>query len=828
MRVIAQLLLNFLLNASWQVALIVACAWLGDRMLRGLARYRHALWAITLVSSLVLPLLACSSLVRKELEAKETNTSLAARPIVISTIVSSEVEEIQAAETPASSVPSVAARHSILRTPIHVARSIAVGALALYVLLLLWRTANLFRAWRRTRALVKSAYEYPFPERVQTLIQKCQSAIGAKRARILCATDTPVPITIGLINPVVIMPERLLHEGDDELLTSAIGHELVHVARRDYLTNLIYEFIYVPLSFHPAAALARRRIKQTRELCCDESVATRLLRRDVYARSLVRLIGATPLPRRLAADTTIGINESDILEVRIMTLLKTPNLNSRGRRFLLIAASFLLATPCVAAAKLALSFEIGQQEPASSSWSQQNEQSKQDRQQRMREDLERQALELRKQMREAPQSQRADIEAKLREVQRVLKEHEQMLRQSQDEKRLKELKEALDQTEKNAPVDEARLKEVREQIAAMEKLYTPARMRELKETLAQMEKNQPADEARLREEQQRIAEMQKSQTDRKAKLIYKVEPEYPADAREKKIEGTVRLGFTIDHDGVPQNVVVKQSLYPSLDQAAIDAVHKWRFEPAIKDGQPVSMTVMVDVYFSSESSKQDLERKEKELREKAEMEERAARGELDGQQSESRARRQREEREREEKLRGAGLAAAKWAKISMAQAIQIATSKYPGTVLQCRLLGEREDKVFYQVLIANVEGEKSTIKYVWVSAIDGSILKTEEETKPPVEGGRLIEGGRLNGKAVNLPKPDYPATARAANAEGLVEVRITIDEEGNVVAAKAVSGHPLLQAAAVSAAREAKFTPTRIDGQPVRVTGLITYNFLAH
>jgi protein TonB len=58
-----------------------------------------------------------------------------------------------------------------------------------------------------------------------------------------------------------------------------------------------------------------------------------------------------------------------------------------------------------------------------------------------------------------------------------------------------------------------------------------------------------------------------------------------------------------------------------------------------------------------------------------------------------------------------------------------------------------------------------------------------------------------------------------------VSVQVTIDEEGNVISATALSGHPLLQAAAVAAARAARFAPTLLDGQPVKVTGVITYNF---
>jgi protein TonB len=90
-----------------------------------------------------------------------------------------------------------------------------------------------------------------------------------------------------------------------------------------------------------------------------------------------------------------------------------------------------------------------------------------------------------------------------------------------------------------------------------------------------------------------------------------------------------------------------------------------------------------------------------------------------------------------------------------------------------------------------------------------------------------ISGGVLNGKAVHLQQPPYPAIARQAHASGTVVVQVLIDENGNVVSAHATSGHPLLQAAAVSAARASKFSPTKLSGQPVKVTGIIQYNFVA-
>ena len=114
-----------------------------------------------------------------------------------------------------------------------------------------------------------------------------------------------------------------------------------------------------------------------------------------------------------------------------------------------------------------------------------------------------------------------------------------------------------------------------------------------------------------------------------------------------------------------------------------------------------------------------------------------------------------------------------------------------------------------------------------VSAPSG--VQIEEPPPPaatPTPPRAPISGGVLNGKAISLPKPQYPAIARAAHAAGTVVVQVLIDENGSVVSAKALSGHPLLQAVAVSAARQARFSPTKLSGQPVKVTGVIQYNFV--
>lgn len=91
--------------------------------------------------------------------------------------------------------------------------------------------------------------------------------------------------------------------------------------------------------------------------------------------------------------------------------------------------------------------------------------------------------------------------------------------------------------------------------------------------------------------------------------------------------------------------------------------------------------------------------------------------------------------------------------------------------------------------------------------------------------GQAIKGDITAGKIINKPQPRYPPIARAAHQQGVVLVAVIVDEEGKVIAAQVQSGAPLLRVAALDAARAMLFTPTRLDGKPVKVAGIITYNF---
>ncbi len=108
-------------------------------------------------------------------------------------------------------------------------------------------------------------------------------------------------------------------------------------------------------------------------------------------------------------------------------------------------------------------------------------------------------------------------------------------------------------------------------------------------------------------------------------------------------------------------------------------------------------------------------------------------------------------------------------------------------------------------------------------------LPVPEPAKPepvPVKAPESMNLGALTAaNAVRMIKPVFPPTAQRSNIEGKVTVEVSLDVEGNVVSAKAVSGHQFLRGAAEDAAKRSKFRPAMFNGQPIKATGSITYNF---
>lgn len=349
MKIANQLLLTFVINACWQIALIVSFAALSGRFLRqSSARFQHALWVSGLLLCLAVPLLT-SVVPSIDWPVWETASQ---RATTAGPAYQQRFDETSGNLTQV--LPEMSSKLVLNRT-------LGFSVLLVFLLIFSYQTLKLTRAWWITRKIKASSFKVEVGTNVEAILDRCRQSIPARFERqieVLFSESVSVPITLGLLHPKIILPGELLTETSDDLLTSAIGHEFVHIARRDYLLNLIYEFLYLPISFHPAAALMRRRVKQTRELRCDELVASEILQPEVYAHSLVVLAGSAPFTGRLSPITTVGIADADILETRIMSLLKKSEPNHRWKRIPLLVSVILLVVPCIAAASFAMKFEV--------------------------------------------------------------------------------------------------------------------------------------------------------------------------------------------------------------------------------------------------------------------------------------------------------------------------------------------------------------------------------------------------------------------------------------------------------------------------------------
>ncbi len=113
------------------------------------------------------------------------------------------------------------------------------------------------------------------------------------------------------------------------------------------------------------------------------------------------------------------------------------------------------------------------------------------------------------------------------------------------------------------------------------------------------------------------------------------------------------------------------------------------------------------------------------------------------------------------------------------------------------------------------------------ASANSPVVNLDSDPPPPAPRPMLrpVSGGVLNGTAITLPSPVYPDTARRLRIAGVVSVDVVVDETGKVISAVASAGPALLRDVAVQAALKARFSPTKLSGQPVKVAGSINYKF---
>ncbi|MEN3326848.1 MAG: hypothetical protein V7638_1655 [Acidobacteriota bacterium] len=322
----SEFILNIVLNSCWQIAAIVAVAAFASWLLwNGPARYRHVLWVVALVTSLIVPLLTATRFVPTWIAQTEPSAVAPGSAIITGPQEDLNVDHIGTRRT-----------RTVTTTP----RIVLFLGFA-YALFIIVRATRLIRFWQRKERLRKTATHTGLAPEVSAAAAQCRRLLGIRDVTVTRSTEARVPYTIGARRPLIVLPDAYCATVDEAKLLSVIGHEMAHVARRDFLTNLLCELLALPISFHPLTYLMKRELDRTRELACDELVTRRVLAPKVYARSL---LWAADVSRQYSSQAfMLSILDGRILEERIVRLMKhDTRIGARFARALLLAAMAVL------------------------------------------------------------------------------------------------------------------------------------------------------------------------------------------------------------------------------------------------------------------------------------------------------------------------------------------------------------------------------------------------------------------------------------------------------------------------------------------------------
>ena len=332
---VSEFLLNYVVNASWQIAAIVIVAAVAALLLRnGPAPYRHALWFATLALSITVPLFAAPRAIPAE---KSVFTSSHA-----TTTLSDEADQ---------PVTYLTKRRVQVVSTTSTTTLWLIGG---YLLLVAWRVIRLGRFWVKKERLRRFANHTNLASGLEHVAQRCRTVLRVGKVSVAQSSTARVPCTIGARKPLVVLPEAFCLANEEQLL-SVIGHEMAHVARRDYVSNLIAELLALPLAFHPLTYFIKRQIDRERELACDELVSQRLQSPKLYARSLVWAADVSSRARSQAL--LLSMFDARSLEDRVMRLTRSRRMP--GLRAARLMASVAMLALVVATVSLSLfSFEL--------------------------------------------------------------------------------------------------------------------------------------------------------------------------------------------------------------------------------------------------------------------------------------------------------------------------------------------------------------------------------------------------------------------------------------------------------------------------------------
>ena len=289
-------ILAYLLNSLWQVPLLFAAGWLAARALRSAgAEAEHRVWVVTLLLQCLLPAGSIFSF-----DSLRTLTFLGWN--------ASKVSEAQV-----SVVMGGGTGIGVLPLPGWLPATIAIS----YAVVIAWFAAR-FLWWAMSLSVLRrEAVPVRLTGEAALFWSRCSK--GFAGVSIAASSRIFSPVTMGLRRKLILLPASMA-----ELLTAAdlhtvIAHEFAHIQRKDFLKNLLYQGLSLPVTYHPLLWLTRARIMESREMVCDQ-MATAVTGRNEYAQSLLRLASLLVAGKLHTTPHTIGIFDANVFERRLMNL----------------------------------------------------------------------------------------------------------------------------------------------------------------------------------------------------------------------------------------------------------------------------------------------------------------------------------------------------------------------------------------------------------------------------------------------------------------------------------------------------------------------------
>jgi beta-lactamase regulating signal transducer with metallopeptidase domain len=271
-----------LLHFCWQAAAIVLVYWLADAVLsKARSQTRYVLALGTMLLMLV------SALATLAYEETEEGSRLSASPSAFSSptwrtigsSISNDLAPLAGLKTAGATTQPPPLQMSRFLPWLDVAWLLGVACLSM-------RTIG---GWRLIQRLRRSAL-VEAPEAVYAnFLRLCERLGITGQVSLRIAEHMEGPLAIGIVRSLIILPAAALMALSPEQLEAVLAHELAHVRRADYLWNLIQTMVETLLFFHPAVWWLGRRVRQQRELCCDDVAVQSCADPLVYATALLRL-----------------------------------------------------------------------------------------------------------------------------------------------------------------------------------------------------------------------------------------------------------------------------------------------------------------------------------------------------------------------------------------------------------------------------------------------------------------------------------------------------------------------------------------------------------